>query len=68
MSADTKSTAPEAESSVEAGPTLSDLKACLADEKAPIAKRMRSVFFLKQMGGLPAIEVIATGKIACDVV
>jgi deoxyhypusine monooxygenase len=42
-------------------PTVKDLQLCLKDEKAPIAKRMRSVFLLRQKGGKEAIDALASG-------
>src|SRR5437868_1113767 len=39
-------------------PSMEELKSCLIDESAPIAKRMRTVFLLKQVGGNEAIEAL----------
>jgi len=41
--------------------SIEKLKECLGDEKAPIAKRTRCVFKLRQIGGQDAIDALAIG-------
>lgn len=43
----------------EAAPPLSELRAAVADESAPIAKRIRSVFYLRALGTDEAIDAMA---------
>ncbi len=38
---------------------MSSLRECLLDEKAPIAKRMRSVFLIRQLDGDEAVSVLS---------
>jgi len=42
-------------------PEFDVLASALRDESAPISKRMRSVFLLKQLGDEPSIKVLAEG-------
>ena len=42
-------------------PSMEDLRASIDDESAPIAKRMRSCFLLKQLGGEEAAMTLARG-------
>jgi HEAT repeat protein len=44
-----------------------ELAACLADESAPIAKRMRTVFLLKQIAGHAAIDALKGGMTSVSV-
>ena len=40
-------------------PSLDELQQCVEDESAPIAKRMRSCFLLKQVGGVDAVRALS---------
>ena len=42
-------------------PSLEELRLSICDERAPIAKRMRSCFLLKQVGGAAAVEALSPG-------
>lgn len=42
-------------------PSLEELTDAIVNESTPIAKRMRTVFLLKQLGGHEAIDVIIKG-------
>lgn len=48
-------------SATENVPTLAELRQCLLDEAEPIAKRMRSVFLLKQLNSSESINALAEG-------
>lgn len=56
------STADDAAASSRPVPTVKELQQVLVDEKAPIAKRMRTVFMLRQRGGKEAIDALASGE------
>lgn len=42
-----------------AGPKLSELAACIRDEKEPVAKRIQCVYLLRQIGGSRAVKALA---------
>jgi deoxyhypusine monooxygenase len=48
-------------------PSLDELQASIGDECAPIAKRMRSCFLLKQLGGAEAVQALASGLYSSSV-
>ena len=43
-------------------PSIASLQSTLCNMKEPIAKRMRSLFYLKEHGTDAAVEAIVTGK------
>jgi len=49
------------------GQSTEELKQVLTDEAAPIAKRMRTVFLLRQRGGTEAVEALAAGFVTKSV-
>ncbi len=42
-------------------PSIEELRASMLNESEPIAKRMRTCFLLKQLGGAEAVEALAIG-------
>jgi hypothetical protein len=42
-------------------PSLDELRSSMLNEQEPIAKRMRTCFLLKQVGGAEAVEALAIG-------